>query len=54
MADLGECALTDPQQSDAWPDHSAFEFANETVVADTTAPTAAAAPFRRKISESAH
>jgi hypothetical protein len=51
---LVESALTHRQQSIASPDHSAIGFWNETAVADATAPIAIAAPFRGKISESAH
>jgi hypothetical protein len=54
MADLGGCAVTHRQQSGASVRGSTIGFANETAVVDATAPIAAAAPFRRKISESAH
>jgi hypothetical protein len=54
MADLGGCALTHRQQSRAPSDRSAIEFANENAVADATAQIATAAPFRGKISDSAH
>jgi hypothetical protein len=54
MPDMGGCALAHCQQSGASPDHSPIGFANETAMADATSPIAAAAPFRPKISESAH